>query len=176
VDPFLVGILSLLLIIWIVGIAAVGPRIVARASQLGAGSSYGWELLVVLALLLVYGLVVVWALVQNLSESIPHRGRGPIRLDLSPAGFSLIWANGWPVKREWTRLRRPVVIEDYTELGPEYGARVKVSWLLWAALTREATAAMLHAAELRGMVITSTPVTSYSGRVGRRIAISAART
>jgi hypothetical protein len=172
VDPFLVGVLTVLLVMWAVGLWIAGPTIVSWVLGKRITSLYGWEVVCLVAVFTLYGLVVLWILIQNLSEAIPHRGRGPIRLEVSERGFALVWARGSPAEWRWARLRRTIVIEDFTRLGSGHGARLKVTWLLWAALNREAVDAILGGAESHGFQIKTRPSTDFSGGLGRRVIVS----
>jgi hypothetical protein len=165
-ERMILGFLLLLISIGLLGFYFGTPRLVHNWARL-VSSTEGLEAIALFLVLVVYETVVVY----GLSLSLRHGGRGPIRLEISPEGFSLIWRDGYARKWTWLTLHGKLVLHDLSGSGVEPTADIQLSPMSIAILTREACAAIQEGARDHGLLVVDSRQSGGGNYVYRTIAI-----
>jgi len=162
----IIGFLFLLLGIGVVRFYFGGSGLVHNWSRL-VSSTEGLEAIALFLVFIVYEVVVAY----GLWLSFQHGGRGPIRLEISPEGFSLIWRDGSVRTWTWLTVRGKLVLHDLSGSGVEPTADVQLSPMGIAILTREACAAIQSRATERGLIVSESSQSGGGDYVYRTITI-----
>jgi hypothetical protein len=162
----IIGSLFLLLGIGVVGFYFGGSGLVHNWAQL-VSSTEGLEAIALFLVFIVYEVVVAY----GLWLSFQHGGRGPIRLEISPEGFSLVWRDGSARMWTWLTFRGKLVLHDLSGSGVEPTADVQLSPMSIAILTREACAAIQSRATERGLIVSDSSQSGGGDYVYRTITI-----
>ena len=142
-------ILGALLTIGAVGMLFVVPLLVRDLPKLVTKPDGFWALGLFGAVLAYIGLVTTLLL-----QSIRHRGRGPIRVEVGPDGFALTWMDGYRRSWDWDRLRGSVHLTDLREANVGCEAEIQLSIAGSGWLTGEACDAIVQSANDRRMSVT----------------------
>jgi hypothetical protein len=137
-----------LLVIGGVGMAFALPRLIQNLQNL-AGRPEGPWVLGLLVAILVYICIVATLLAQ----SVRHRGRGPVRVEVTPDGFSLSWSDGCSRSWAWDNLRGSVRLTDSSGGSTDCPASIQLSMAGSGALSGAACEAIVQSAEARGLVV-----------------------
>ncbi len=95
-----------LFVLWVVGIAVVGPNVGGHAGRLSQ-TLMGQEVLVLFGLVLVFGGVLIWYQVADGLDRSKRGGRGPIQLDILKNGLKFTWGSGSPAIWLWKDVQTP---------------------------------------------------------------------
>jgi hypothetical protein len=169
IDRFLNFAQGGLTLIWVVSMALVIPRVIERRSSLFQNVTEGALYLTLFGVTVLFGVVVIWFTASRLRDYIPHKGRGPVRIDVREDGFTLAWQDGPVLKRSWADQRTPVKIEDFSAAG--YSANMRLSRTVWVALTGEAVTSLTQHAVRQGLSVTTSAITGATGTPGSSIRI-----
>lgn len=169
-DRFLTWSLSGLSAAWLIAMLLAVPRVVTGLPSLVRSPSSGWWVLALFGVTVLFGIVVVALLVSHVTEANTHAGRGPVRVDVGPQGFTLIWAEGAPVTQVWTELSNALVIKDFSDAG--YRAQLRFGRNRWVALTGDAAKALSGGASQCGLSISVQNLVAPDGSRGLQTVIS----
>jgi hypothetical protein len=169
IDRFLNFTQGGLILIWVVAMTLVIPRIIESRNFLFQDSTEGALYLTLFGMTVLFGVVVIWFASSRLKDYVPHKGRGPIRIDVNDDGFTLAWLVGPALERLWADQRAPLEIKDFSAAG--YSARMKLSRTLWVGITGESVSSLTQHAENRGMKVTTGSITGATGTPGSDIRI-----
>jgi hypothetical protein len=173
IDRFLTYSLAGFGVVWAIVAVLLAPRIAGDLLSLTRISTYGWLVLALFGVIVVWGIVNFWLLTLTLADRRRHGGHGPNRIDVDSAGFTLVWKRGPPLRLAWAGIRRALVIKDFSVAG--YQAQMQVSRFGRVALSGEAVTAIAVAAEKHGLRLATGRITGSTGTPGLKTTISRAR-
>jgi hypothetical protein len=154
----------ILLILWGVGMAYILPLAVERGGKL-LTTLAGRLNLILLAMVVVFGIVIIAYLVSRVRNLRLRGGRGPIRLTVNDSGFQLFWERGPPMEWKWSEWKKPLRIEDYVGWELPFDAQLRLSLLRWAGMSHEAVLALTREAQAMGLNVKDVSV-NYAGSPG----------
>jgi hypothetical protein len=147
-NHFILALLGVLLLIGGIGMAFVIPRLILDFGAVLASPNAPWTLALFSAIVVYLAFVVVLFV-----DSIRHGGRGPIRVEVGPTGFALVWADGCKRLWNWDHLRDSIRLTDLRGANVACEAEIQLSMAGSGSLSGEACDAIVASARVRGLSV-----------------------